>query len=90
MAEGSYNLDDVREYFEFTLKGNIYRFRHMTTEEIEKMATLEKQEAKMTDYLVSFIDKVDPDAPDFVVIQKQMTIPQWRLFREMVKSEFGG
>lgn len=43
-----YNLDDAyAEYFEFKVSGKAYRFRHMTTEEIDKLTTHEEQQSEL-------------------------------------------
>ncbi|MFA9228759.1 MAG: hypothetical protein ACEQR7_10085 [Agathobacter rectalis] len=88
---GMYNLDDVREYFEFKIKGHVYRFRYLTTDEIEKMQKVEStDEAASREYMFSFISKVDETSPDFKDIQNEITSAQWKMFRNMIQTEFSG
>lgn len=91
MVQKMHNLDDgVNEYFDFTVKGHTFRFRHMTMDEIEKMKEFENDEKKSREYLFGFISKVDETSPEFVEVSKQMTAPHWIRFREMIKAEFSG
>jgi len=88
-----YNLDEaVNEHFDFLVKGHTYRFRYMTTEETEKLASFsdktKEDKKKSDDYFVSFISPVSDNAPDFIEVRKSMIIPQWKKFREMVETEF--
>lgn len=86
----SYNLDDgVNEYFEFIVKGNTYRFKYPTTEEMEGLRKIEGDDEKATGFLLNFINKVDEKSPDFKDIQKQMTVAHWVKFREMITKEMG-
>lgn len=85
-SQQQYNLDDVREYFEFKVKGHVYRFRYITTEEGEKMKDL--KDGEIQDYFLQFITKVDESSPDFKEVQKTMTIAQWKQFRKMIEAEF--
>lgn len=83
-----HDLDDsVLEYFEFRLKGHIYRFRHMNTDEAEELQKLENDEEKSKQFIFGFITKVDPNSPDFSDLAKQMIIPHWRRFRKMIEVE---
>lgn len=90
MTQKMHNLDDVAEYFDFILKGNTYRFRQMTMEEIEKLKEIEGDEKKTMSYLFTFISKVTENAPEFATIAKKMVAPQWKKFVEMLKTEFTG
>lgn len=91
MTQKMHNLDsEVNEYFEFTVKGHNYRFRHLTMEEIEKMKEFETDEKKSREYLFGFISKVDETSPEFAEVSKQMIAPHWIRFREMIKAEFSG
>ncbi|MFA9228798.1 MAG: hypothetical protein ACEQR7_10285 [Agathobacter rectalis] len=86
---GMYNLDDVKEYFEFKIKGHIYHFRYLTTEEIEKMQKIEStDEAASREFMCSFISKVDESAPEFKDIYNEITTAQWKIFSNMIKTEF--
>lgn len=91
MTHTPYDLDDVQEYFEFKLKGHVYRFRHMNSFEIEELRSLEGQDDEKTKvFLYSFITKVDSESPDFQEASKAMIVPQWAKFRQMIVSEFSG
>lgn len=80
----------VQEYFSFSIGGFIYRYRHMTTEEIEKLKSFEgSEDKKQEEYMYSFITKEDPKAPDFPEVAKKMIVPQWINFRKMINTEFG-
>ena len=60
-----HNLDEqVQEYFEFIVKGHKYKFRHMTTEEIEELRKIEDNEEKSKEFLYSFITKEEETAPN--------------------------
>lgn len=86
-----HNLDsEVNEYFDFTVKGHTYRFRHMTMSEIEKMKEFENDEVKSRKYLFKFISKVNESSPSFEEVSKQMIAPHWIKFRDMIKAEFSG
>lgn len=86
-----HNLDqDVNEYFEFTVKGHLYRFRHLTMSEIEKMKEFENDETKSRQYLFTFISKVNETSPDFEEVSRQMIAPHWLRFKEMITAEFSG
>lgn len=86
MAE-TYNLSDgVQEYFEFILKGHHYRFRHLTTEELDEFKKLKGDELQV--YIYKFITKVDPASPEFSDIAKTMISPEWANFTKMVTTEF--
>lgn len=91
MANPVYDLDqDIAEYFEFKIQGNLYRFRYLTAEEMEKVGTaLEKDPKKLNEFFQSFITKVDEKSPDFSEISKKMLMPQLVKFNEMIKAEFG-
>lgn len=85
----THNLDEqIVEYFDFILKGHTYRFRHLTIEELEKVQELKDNEKELRLYLFQFIDKVNPESPDFPEIAKKMIAPQWMKFAEMLKAEF--
>lgn len=83
-----HNLDSVSESFEFVLKGHTYKFRHLTTEEIQELGKL-KDEAKLTEYLYQFITPSSENAPEFSELAKNMIAPQWSMFRKMIQSEMG-
>lgn len=88
MAEQiNYNLDDVQEYFTFTIKGHTYHFRHMNTEEMEEMSKIKEDKAQQA-YLFKFITPEDEKAPSIQDITKSFTIPNWRAFTNMVETEF--
>lgn len=85
-----HNLDvDIQEYFEFQLKGYTYHFRQPTTEEVQLFAKVDTQDTEKSNaFLFQFITPVN-DAPPFEEISKQMLIPHWRKFREMIEQELG-
>jgi hypothetical protein len=86
-----YNLDEnLVEYFQFTLFGNLYNFRYMNTLEAEKMIEVQDDPEKSKEYLMSFIKPVDEKAESFQEASKKMILPQWTKFAEMIKSEVGG
>lgn len=88
-----HNLDDsISEYFEFVFKGHRYKFRHLTTEEVDEMAKIETSEnsdKKLREYLYTFVSKTDDSSPEFSESAKDMILPQWSKFRDMLKTEFG-
>lgn len=85
-----HNLDDVQQYFEFVVNSHKYRFRYMTVEEAETMQNMSNDEAKLRDFLYSFISKVDEASPNFEDVAKKMITPQWIRFRKMIETEFKG
>lgn len=83
----TYNLDnDAEESYTFTIKGNVYKFRHMNTEEMEKMSSI-KDSKEQQEYLYQFITPNDPKTPPFQDSTKSFTIPMWRAFMNMVEVE---
>lgn len=88
MDQKVYNLDEgVNEYFEFSVRGHVYKFRYMTVEEIEKMQTLTNNNDIM-DYVFTFISKVDEKSPEFATIAKKFTPPQLKNFKDMIVAQF--
>lgn len=88
MTQTAYNLsEDVREYFEFEIKGHIYQFRHLNSNEMEEMKKLDQD--KLTEHLFKFITKKNPDSPDFSETSKLMIMPEWANFKKMMSTEFG-
>ena len=85
-----HNLDDVQEYFEFIVSGCTYRFRHMTSEEIDQLNKLGEDREKVNDFMYSFITKADETSPDFKEVAKKMTSPKWAKFTVMLKEELSG
>lgn len=90
MPTTPYNLDDVQEHFEFKAGGHIYKFKHMTTEELQEFVNIKDDNDKSMDYILQFITKVDESAPDFKEVYKKFITPQIVKFQEMIKTEFGG
>lgn len=83
-----YNLDEgIQEYFEFIIKGNKYKFRHLNTEEMEKFRVISEDEEKAKTFLYDFISKESDEAPDFSEVAKKMITPQWVKFRKMLLAE---
>lgn len=88
MTETIHNLDEgVQEYFEFSVKGHVYRFRHLNTEEVHELMKLSGEELEK--HIYQFITKVNPESPDFTEISKKMITPEWANFKKMITSEFG-
>lgn len=85
----SYNLDDdVRESFEFTIKGHTYQFRQLTTEEIDAFQKM-TGDKEIREHLYQFVSPISKDAPAFTEMAKQMLAPHWKNFIIMVKTEMG-
>lgn len=83
-----HNLSEgVGEHFEFTVKGHSYLFRYLTIGETEKFNEFNGKESM--DYLMQFISKKDPNAPEFSDMFKQMLIPEISNFMKMLGVEFG-
>lgn len=84
-----YDFDDVQEYFEFKFKGHLYRFRYFTQVEAEKFKSIDSKDTDgMTNFILSFISKVDEAAPDFKEVQKTMNSKQLQKFQDMITKEF--
>jgi len=81
--------DGVVEHFEFSVNKHLYKFRHMTTSEMETLQKLEGKDKESKEYLYTFITKVNSDSPDFGEVAQKMIVPQWSKFRDMIKAEFG-
>jgi hypothetical protein len=88
-----HNLDsNVAEYFEFTIRGFMYKFRHLTMDEIAKLkelSSIENADNQMQEYLFTFIEPVNADTPPFSETSKKMLVPHWNAFNVMIRSEFG-
>lgn len=92
MSTTPYNLDADQEYFEFVLKGHKYKFRYMTMEETQGMASIagdKDASQQVLEYLYQFISSDEPDAPDFKEASKNFLTTQWNKFFEMLGTEFG-
>lgn len=98
MTDKIYNLDEnVAEYFEFSVFGQVYKFRQPNSEEMEKMKSISEDEKKSKEerskeadeYLWSFITPKEEDAKPFSEVAKTMIAPQLRNFKKMIESEFG-
>lgn len=88
MSDTSYNLDNDKEYFEFTLDNHIYKVRYLNAEEIERFGEIKEENEKILDTLFTFITSDDPEAPDFMEASKKFTTYQWKKFFQMLKVEF--
>jgi len=84
-----YDLDSgISEYFEFILKGNIYRFRYPTTREATLANELkDKSEKESKDFMIQFVTKVDEKTPNFEDIIDDLNVKYWAKFISMVTSE---
>lgn len=90
MTNQPYNLDDATEFFEFTLKGNKYKMRYPTTEEVEKAQKdqgKDQDPQKIQEWMFSFIEPVD-DAPDFKGELKKSSVKVLTRFNQMIEAEF--
>lgn len=88
MNDRKYNLDEnVAEYFDFVVEGHEYRFRHLTTEELDGFRKVSDDEQKGMEYLYQFISKTHDDSPDFTETAKKMIAPKWVKFRKMILTE---
>ena len=90
----SYNLNEnVDEYFDFQINGNIYRMRYPTSEEIRKAQPVETTEAlnegNITGWLHALITPQTEDAQDIEVALQNSNIKVIKNFNHMVASEFG-
>lgn len=84
-----HNLDEgVVEYFEFIVKGYKFKFRQLTTEEMETLRDFKDDEEKVKEYLYSFITRTDESSPEFSEVAKKMFPTQWNKFRSMLEAEF--
>lgn len=90
MPNAPYNLDEVQEYFQFTAGGKVYKFKHLTTEELQEFVNMKDDNEKSTEYMMQFISSDDPDAPPFKEVYKKFITPQLVKFQEMIRTEFGG
>lgn len=91
MNDKIYNLDEsVVEYFEFSVGGHAYKFRHMTIEELESMTKVDSDYTKFIEYLNKFIEKKEPESPDFTDAAKKFTTQHWLAFRKMLDVEIRG
>lgn len=90
MATQIHNLDEgISEYFEFILFGKKYRFRYMTSEEIEELRNIGDDGNKTQEYFYKFVSAIDDDAPKIQDVSKKMTVPHLLAFQKMIKQEFG-
>lgn len=86
-ANPAYNLDDEQEYFDFSVRGIIYKFKYMTLEETEEFQKVAQDQEKSTQMLYDFITPLDPTTPPFETTFKKMRINEIRNFIKMVKTE---
>lgn len=90
MSYISHNLDeDNAEFFEFILKGNTYRMRYPTPDELKEIAE-EKDKSTQEKRIYSFIDPVTPDAPPLQETLNKTPINVVLRFNKMVTDEFMG
>lgn len=84
-----HNLDEnLKEYFDFTVKGFVYRFQYLNTEEAEKLMNI-KSEVELKKFLFGFISKTNDSDPDFEELSKTLIIPHWKKFKKMIWAELG-
>lgn len=85
----TYNLDDqVSEFFEFTVLGHNYRFKHLNTEEMTNLQKNLKEEDELQKFFANFVTPIG-DAPPFAEISKKMLPGHWKQFRNMITTEMG-
>lgn len=85
------NLDDnVSEYIEFTLKGHKYKFRQLTTEEIDAFQNVKGSDKESREYLYQFVSPVDEGTPPFEELAPKMLLQHWKNFLKMVTSVVDG
>ena len=86
-----HNLDEnIRESFDFVVKGHTYSFKQLNTEEMSEMRSLKGGDGLLEKFLYKFITPIDDKSPQFSDIAKKMISPQWTKFTEMVEAEFKG
>lgn len=84
----SYNLDqDNAEYFEFIIKGNTYRMRYPTLNEMREVAA-EKDSAAQDTKIYGFIEAVTEGAPHIADVLGDIPINVVNRFNKLVKDEF--
>lgn len=72
------NLDqDIAEYFEFELKGNVYRMRYPTVEEFDEMRANSGDEQKTRQLVLKIIETVSEGAPSILELYKTLPINKW-------------
>jgi len=90
MSDNKHNLDEGNaEYFQFILKGNTYRMRYPTAQEIKDIAA-EKDQAIQEQKIYSFIEAVTENAPEIKDVINQLPINVITRFNKMVMDEFVG
>lgn len=89
MNNSLYNLDEVDEYFKFQAGGNVYKFKHLSSDELKEFKDLGNDQDKLTEFLLRFITAEDPAAPEFKIVMETFNVPQIRKFQEMMTTEFG-
>lgn len=101
-----FDAEAVEEYFTFKIKGFVYRYRHMTTEELEEMRSLSNDDKrindgakdnkvsdKATEFLYSFIEKADPEnkeTPEWTKLEKTLITPLRVKFQMKLMAEMTG
>ncbi len=93
----TYNLDDDSEFFKFTIFGNNYKFRYLTSDEMDKIKEIvatkkdDLSDADNTDleYLYSFIEPTDEASKPFSQVKGQMKNPHIKKFTQMLRAELG-
>lgn len=91
MSEIKHNLDEgYNEYVHFILKGNEYRLRLMTVEELEKLSQVDENDySAVIGFYATFVEAVTEGAKPFADIWRKMSIGQMKLFGDMIKEQVG-
>ena len=85
----SYNLDEnINEYFEFTLGGNVYKMKYPTTKELEDIQKIKEPE-EQGEKMLAFISAVTDGAPDILEAMKDKNTQVTKRFRKMIATEIG-
>lgn len=84
----TYNLDDVNEYFSFTIFGHTYKMKYPNSDELKSMKGLKEDEDRMKVFFSSLVTKTDETSLDFSEVIGKMQLPHWKKFIKMIESEF--
>lgn len=98
----SYNLtDNVKEDFEFTISGVVYKMRYPLVEELETVQQMveennrlekdgkEPDNERIQKFMYDFITPVDATSPSVEEILKKQNVKVLQNFNTMFKTEFG-
>lgn len=89
MSKDNYNFDEIKdESPTIVMGGQTYKLVYPTVEDIENVQKMKTDEER-AEAVYSFVQKTDPEQPEFRDILRKQNIKVLKAFTEMIKAEFG-